>query len=115
MSRSEYECLLREDAQTNVNLSILKALLQILIDSFVRHLAQQCQVRDSDLLLLGRIECRLLDIGLPSPPCPTAARRRIACGFILWSPTYSLTKQACQKEMPASRPDRSEGAILTIV
>lgn len=47
-----------------VDLAILEALLQVVIDGLVGNLADQSKIRHSDLLLLGRLECRLLDLGL---------------------------------------------------
>lgn len=65
---------LAQGIQTHINLAILKALLQILIDRFIRHFAQQSQVRDSDLPPFRRIERCLPDVGFPSAGRrPTAA------------------------------------------
>jgi hypothetical protein len=47
-----------------INLPILKPLLQILVDRFIRDLANQREIRDSNLLLLRRIEMRFLDVRL---------------------------------------------------
>lgn len=44
---------------------ILKSFLQILVDSFIRDLADQSKIRYSYFLLLCRIESSLLDIRLP--------------------------------------------------
>jgi hypothetical protein len=41
---------------THVYLAILESLLQVLVDGFVGDLADQREIRDSDLLLLGRLE-----------------------------------------------------------
>jgi hypothetical protein len=45
-----------------IDLCVLESLLQILIYCFVRDLADQCKIRNPYFLLLGGIECRLLDI-----------------------------------------------------
>lgn len=50
---------------TYVDLRILKALLQIVIDRLIRDLADQGEIRHSNLLLLGTLEHRLLNLGLP--------------------------------------------------
>ena len=41
---------------THVDLAILEALLEVVVDSLVGNLADQRQVRDADFLLLGRLE-----------------------------------------------------------
>lgn len=51
-------------ANVCVDFAILKALLQVLVDCLIGYFAQQCQIRDSDLLLLGRVEGRLFDYWL---------------------------------------------------
>ena len=53
-------------ADVSIYLPMLKALLQILIYSFVRDLAQQGQIRDTNFLLLRDFERSLLDLRLPS-------------------------------------------------
>jgi hypothetical protein len=53
---------------THVDFAILKALLQVVVDGLVRDFADQCEIRDSDLLLLGALEDGLLcelRLGLP--------------------------------------------------
>lgn len=45
-----------------VNLPILETLLQVLVDGFIADLADERQVRNSDLLLLCRLEYGLLDL-----------------------------------------------------
>ena len=49
---------------THVYLRILEALLQIIIDSLVRDLADEREVGNAHLLLLGTLEDGLLDLGL---------------------------------------------------
>lgn len=53
-------------ADVSIYLPMLKALLQILIYSFVRDLAQQGQIRDTNFLLLRDFERSLLDLRLPA-------------------------------------------------
>lgn len=43
---------------------MLEPLLQVLIDSLVRHLAQKRQIRYADLFLLGDFEISFLDLWL---------------------------------------------------
>jgi hypothetical protein len=45
---------------THVDFALLEALLQILVDSLVRDLADQREIRHSDFLLLGGLEDGLL-------------------------------------------------------
>lgn len=60
---------------TYVDFRILEAFLQIVIDSLVRYLANECKIRDSDLLLLGALKGGLSNLRL-SPSA--AGRLRIA-------------------------------------
>lgn len=57
---------------TYVDLRVLKSFLEVLVDGLVRDLAEQREVRHSNLLLLRALEHRLLDLG---PPSITSARR----------------------------------------
>lgn len=72
---------------THVYLAILKALLQVLVDGLVGDLADQRQVGDADLLLLGRLEDGLCcELGLGSCPGGGLAAyglARCAVGFPL--------------------------------
>lgn len=43
---------------------MLESHLQVVVDRLIGDLAQQCQVRNSDLLLLGRLKCGLFDLRL---------------------------------------------------
>jgi hypothetical protein len=61
---------------THVYLAILEALLQILVDSLVRDLANQREIRNSDFLLLGGLEDGLL----------RELRLGLSCGGILLAP-----------------------------
>jgi hypothetical protein len=61
-------------ADVCVDLGAFEALLEVLVDGFVGDLAQECQIRDTDLLFLGRLEGRLLG-------SPTAAAS--GCGSAL--------------------------------
>ena len=57
---------------------MLESLLQVLINRFIRYLAEQCQVRYADLFLLGNLESRLLDLRLSVParvPFPRTEER----------------------------------------
>lgn len=47
-----------------VDLTILESLLQVVVDGLVGNLADEGEIRDSDLLLLCRLEGGLLDLGL---------------------------------------------------
>ena len=49
-----------------VDFAIFESFLQIIVDGFVRDLADQSEIRYSDLLLLVCVESRFLDIGLSS-------------------------------------------------
>lgn len=81
-----------------INLSTLKSLLQIVIYSFIRNLANQRQVRYSDLFLLCRVECRLLDVRLAAPSgSSTSCSGRFTSGFIALGPTTdTLQQRICQ-------------------
>lgn len=57
---------------TYVDLRVLESFLEVLIDCLVRDLAEQREVRHSDLLLLRTLEHSLLNLG---PPSITSARR----------------------------------------
>jgi hypothetical protein len=61
---------------THVDLAIFEALLQILVDSLIRDLADQREIRDSDFLLLGGFEDGLL----------RELRLGLSCGGILLAP-----------------------------
>lgn len=50
----------------HVNLIMLEPEFQIVIDGFVGYLAQQRQVRNTNLLLLGALKGRFLDLRFPS-------------------------------------------------
>jgi hypothetical protein len=65
---------------THVDLAILKALLEVVVDGLVGDLANQREIRDTDLLLLGRLEdglccelglllCRAGGAGILLAPC----------------------------------------------
>lgn len=49
---------------TDVNLSIRKSLLQVLVDSLIRNLANQGKIRHADFLLLCAFEDSLADLTL---------------------------------------------------
>jgi hypothetical protein len=51
-------------ANVGVDLAVLEALLQVVVDGLVGDLAQQRQIRDSDLFLLGDFKGGLLDLRL---------------------------------------------------
>lgn len=68
----------------HINLPILESLLQVVIDRLVRHFADQGKIRDSHFLLLGRVECGLLDIRF------TASPSRLGCLVAFRPPTYTL-------------------------
>lgn len=56
---------------TYVYFTIFKPLLQIVVDSLVRNLADKREIRNSNLFLLGAFEDGLPDLGLS----PSTARR----------------------------------------
>jgi hypothetical protein len=80
-------------ADVGVDLAMLEALLQVVVDGLVGDLAQQREVRDSDLLLLGDFEGGFLDLRLriaaviSAPPsedgCFGGARRLAISTFCL--------------------------------
>ena len=43
---------------------MLEAEFQVVIDGFIRDLAQQCKIRNTNLLLLRCLKCGLLDLRL---------------------------------------------------
>jgi hypothetical protein len=49
-----------------INLAILKSLLQVVVDGLVGDLADKGEIRDSDFLLLCRLEGGLSDLRLPA-------------------------------------------------
>ena len=65
---------------TYINLSILKPLLQIVIDSLIRDLTDQRKIRHADLLLLCALKHRFPDLRLASS---AAAGRLGITGFLL--------------------------------
>lgn len=50
--------------RTYINLGILETFLQVVVDCFIRYLAEQRQVRHANLFLLGAFEDSLLDLQL---------------------------------------------------
>jgi len=52
---------------TYINFCILETNLQIVVDSLIRDLADQCEIRNSHFLLFGALEDGLSDLGLA--PC----------------------------------------------
>lgn len=54
----------RATALPYINLAMLEAELQVLIDRFVGDLAEQGEVRDTDLLLFGGLKGGLFDLAL---------------------------------------------------
>lgn len=58
-------------ASTDIDLGILKALLQILINCLIRNFADQGKVRHADFFLLRALKHRFSNFRLPSPIiCP---------------------------------------------
>jgi len=49
-----------------IDFAILESLLQVVVDGLVGNLADKGEIRNSDFLLLCRLEGRLLDLRLPS-------------------------------------------------
>lgn len=45
-----------------VDLGAFESLLQVVVDGLVGYLAQECQIRDTDFLLLAGLESRLLGL-----------------------------------------------------
>lgn len=60
-------------ADVGVDLGILEALFQIVVDGLVGDLADEREVRDADFLLLRAFELGFLDVG---PPPTTRGLRR---------------------------------------
>ena len=54
---------------TNIDLPIRKSLLQVLIDSLVRNLADQRKIRHTNFLLLCAFEYGLADLPLRAASC----------------------------------------------
>lgn len=77
---------------TYVYLAILETLLQIIVDRFIRYFADEGQIGDTDFLLLCRVECSLLDIGLVTAGRTGATTRLRITGRLvtLWPPADSL-------------------------
>jgi hypothetical protein len=77
---------------TYVYFAVIETLLQILVDGIIRYFADESKIGHTDFLLLCRVECSLLDIGLTAAGRPGAtARLRITGSFIaLRSPTDPL-------------------------
>ena len=67
----------RSDARpTYVDLRVFKSLLQVVIDGFVRDLADEGEIRNSNFLLLGALKNGLPDLGLsPSATCRLSIAR----------------------------------------
>ena len=64
-------CLSTSCLSTDINLRILEALFQILIDCFIRDFANQGEVRDADFLLFRTLKHRFSNFRLPSSiACP---------------------------------------------
>jgi hypothetical protein len=51
---------------THVYLPVFKAEFQVVVDGLIGHLTQQCEIRHTNLLLLGALKDRLLNLRLPS-------------------------------------------------
>ena len=51
---------------THVDFCILEPLLQVVIDSLVRYLADKSEIRDPNLFLLRALKHGFSDLGLPS-------------------------------------------------
>lgn len=66
---------------------MFEADFQVVVDSLVRDLAEQCQIRNTNLLLLGGLEDGLLDLGFP----PAAAVANIGRSFGATEATLLLT------------------------
>lgn len=47
---------------TYVDFVMLEAKLQVVVDGFIRDLAQQCKIRNTNILLLCCLKCGLLDL-----------------------------------------------------
>ena len=72
-------CFQFDARPTYVDLCIFKSLLQVVIDGFVRYLADESEVRDSNFLLLSALKNGLPDLGFP----PSATRRLSIAGVFL--------------------------------
>lgn len=70
---------------THVDFAILEALLQVVVDGLVRDLADQRQIRDAHLLLLGGLEdgfCCELGLWLPRTSSSCSASILLAPGAL---------------------------------
>ena len=63
---------------THVDLSVLKPLIEVVVDSFIGYFADECEVGYSDFFLLGTLENRLPDLGLSS----SSTHPPLAGGFL---------------------------------
>ena len=64
-------------ADIGVDFGIFESLFQIVVYGFIRDLADQREVRDPDLFLLGAFELGFLDLGL------SAAGGDLRCALVL--------------------------------
>lgn len=62
---SSAPCFRSDSRPTYVDLRILKSLLQVVVDGFVRDLADEGEIRNSNFLLLSALKNGLPDLGLP--------------------------------------------------
>ena len=76
---SSAPCFQSEVRPTYIDLCIFESLLQVVIDGFVRNLADESEIRDSNFLLLSALENGLPDLGLP----PSATCRLSIAGVFL--------------------------------
>ena len=95
---------------TYVDFCVLEAFLQIVIYSLVRYLADECKIRDSNLLLLGALKGSLSNLGLsPSAAgCLRSASVLLAAGALC----YCLSKI---KLVLVPEDGKSEGNPYTMV
>ena len=75
---SSASCFRSDARPTYVDLRVFKSLLQVVIDGFVRDLADEGEIRNSNFLLLSALKNGLPDLG-PSP----SATCRLSIAIVL--------------------------------
>jgi hypothetical protein len=95
---------------TYINLSILKAKFEIVVDSLVRHLAQQREIRNTNLLLLCALKNSLLHLRLSFSLSPIA---NIGLRLGAAEATTALVTTTRTSRLTLEKSNVSNGNILT--
>jgi hypothetical protein len=82
---------------TYIDLSVLKPLLQIFVDGFIRDLTYQREIRNPHLLLFCGIESGLLDIWFAAARCPSSSASIL--GFLRLLALRSSTDTLIQQQI----------------